>query len=538
MNKKRMIQLAAAAMATTLMLTACGKAPSSQSVASGTQSSSKTTASEEAATLTYWSPINAKSLATITDYSELLCYQELEKKTNVKLQFTHPAAGQEKEKFNLLIISGSLPDLIEYNWQGQYPGGLVQAAADGLIIRLNEAIDQYAPNFKKFIEENPDIAKQFTADDGSIYCIPGISAEGNDFNGGLMIRQDWLDELQLETPETIEDWTNVLRTFKEKKGAAAPFTAEASNMLVNSVIFSGAYGVSPGFYRDSLDKNIVKFGPYEEGFKEYLKQMNSWYQEKLLDVDFAANDRKAVDGKILGDQSGALFGLQVGHMGRYLANKKDTLFNLVGVQFPVMEKGEKPQFGRKTAEFKTDGTIAVTTANKNIEATMRFADMLFTQEGANIMAFGAEGDTFVMENGVPTFTEKVSKPSDGTSMSDAIYKYTRGGQPTPGLNGLTSFQNATMQFKQQSDAQATWSIYGDNAEASMIPPVSMTSEEADRYGKLMADITPYCQEMSTKFIIGTESFDNYASFVDNLKKMGIEEAISIQQVAVDRYNAR
>ena len=41
---------------------------------------------------------------------------------------------------------------------------------------------------------------------------------------GPIIRADWLEELGLEVPQTIDDWTNVLTAFKEQKGAQAPLT--------------------------------------------------------------------------------------------------------------------------------------------------------------------------------------------------------------------------------------------------------------------------------------------------------------------------
>ena len=46
---------------------------------------------------------------------------------------------------------------------------------------------------------------------------------------GPILRKDWLDELGLEVPETIDEWENVLAQFKEKKGATAPLTILSSN---------------------------------------------------------------------------------------------------------------------------------------------------------------------------------------------------------------------------------------------------------------------------------------------------------------------
>ncbi|MBO5055452.1 MAG: hypothetical protein J6C64_03725 [Lachnospiraceae bacterium] len=63
----------------------------------------------------------------------------------------------------------------------------------------------------------------------------------------------------------------------------------------------------------------------------------------------------------------------------------------------------------------------------------------------------------------------------------------------------------------------------------------MTAEEAQEFNQIMTDINTYTDEMKLKFIMGTESLDNYSVFVDNISKMNIERAIELQQTAYDRY---
>lgn len=527
-------------MIAAMLLTGCSSSSAGGETVSGSTatstSGSDTTGEKEAAELSYWVSLGAKNVsAGISDYNELACFQIMEEATNVHLNFEHPAVGQEKERFNLMVVSGELPDMVEYDWS-KYPGGMQKAAQDGLIVRLNEAIEQYAPNLQKFIDEHPDIARQFTADDGSIYCIPAVAADGRDYVGGFMVRQDWLEELGLEAPETMDDWTEMLRAFKEKKGTTAAFTAEGGTFLsATANVFAGAYGVSNGWYRDG---ETVKYGPIEPGYKDYLQQMNAWYKEGLLDPDFAANDRKAVDTRVLNDQSGALYGLQQGHMMRYLSAKADTDFNLAGVQFPVLNEGDEPVYGRKSREFATDGSVVVTTACENIEAAMRIADFVFSEEGKLAMTFGVEGVTYELVDGKPVFTELVTNNPDGKAATDVICEYAIGGQTHPGYCRVAEYQDSMNVFTQQAEAMEVWAKYADNIEAFDMPKVSRTPEEDDQYSKIMADIESYVEEMTTKFILGTEPIESFEQFVENVKTLKIEEAIQIQQDALDRYNAR
>ena len=74
--------------------------------------------------------------------------------------------GQEKEQFNLLLSSGDLPDIISYNWY-EFPGGPQKAINDGYILKLNGLIEDYAPNLKRTLEENPEVDKSVKTDEES-----------------------------------------------------------------------------------------------------------------------------------------------------------------------------------------------------------------------------------------------------------------------------------------------------------------------------------------------------------------------------------
>lgn len=56
----------------------------------------------------------------------------------------------------------------------QLSGGPEKAINDGYILRLNEAIDQYAPNLKRYLKAHPDIDMQIRTAGGSYYAFPFI----------------------------------------------------------------------------------------------------------------------------------------------------------------------------------------------------------------------------------------------------------------------------------------------------------------------------------------------------------------------------
>ncbi|KAI7256420.1 hypothetical protein KC345_g10991, partial [Hortaea werneckii] len=171
---------------------------------------------------------------------------EYEKRTGIVIRQLG-GAPMDSQKFSLLLASGELPDIFLNTWL-QYPGGPDQAVEQGYILKLNDLIDQYAPNLKKTLQEHPEIDKMIKTDDGTYYAFPFIRSEIGRVYGGPIIRKDWLDELNLGIPETIEEWHTVLTAFKEKKNAASPVTFRTIFLGERTGGFAGAFGVMGNFY--------------------------------------------------------------------------------------------------------------------------------------------------------------------------------------------------------------------------------------------------------------------------------------------------
>ena len=218
--KKAASAFMAAAMAAT-MLAGCGsKTADTQTTAQETLPQSASgefsypISSDEV--LTYWCELNQNVSANYSNLGETPFARELMKETGVTIDFQHPPANQGKEQFSLLLADGSLPDLMEYAWMN-YPGGPEKAIQDGNIMALNEVFEKYCPNVMKYLEENPDVDKMIKTDDGHYYVFPFVRGdEALCHTIGPMLREDWLEELGLEVPTTIDEWHTVLTAFKEK----------------------------------------------------------------------------------------------------------------------------------------------------------------------------------------------------------------------------------------------------------------------------------------------------------------------------------
>ena len=484
--------------------------------------------------LTYWVGLDNNAATVVSNLGEVEMVKEWLSKFNIDVTFKHPPAGQEKEQFNLIIASRDLPDLFEYNWLG-YPGGPEKAIKDKIIIKLNDLVDQKAPNFKNVLETNELINKQVRTDEGNLYVFPAYSGSKYHISGGLVLRKDWLEELNLPVPETIDEWTEVLTKFKTEKGSPAPFTCNSGNILSTEGVFNDPFGIGKGFY---LENGKVQYGPLQPQYKEFLQLMYEWYENGLLDPDFAANNGSAIDSRIIEGQSGALFTYIGGGMGKYLNTMKDDpTFDMVAAQYPVRNKGEKPRFVLRPWEYRGDGSVAVTTVNQYPERSAELIDYLYSEEGGLLKNFGVEGVSYNMENGYPKYTDLILNNPDGLSVSQALGKYTRGSTPSPGfIDGR--YHEQYWQLPQQKEAGKLWAEVADNALEVLVPPITSLPEEAEEISTIMATVDSYREEMAVKFIMGQESLDHFDKFVAEMEKMNIKRAIELKQAALDRYNKR
>lgn len=483
-------------------------------------------------TLTYWIALdNWKAAPEINSYDEVAAYQELEKLTNVDIEFIHPVLGQESEQFNLMVASGEYPDIIYYNW-ASYPGGPEKAIADGVILPLNDLIEQYCPNISQKVTGNPDIARTMMTDDGTYYYFPYIHWNQLVVAGWTyQVRADRLEELNLELPETIDEWYAMLTALKaddpEHYPLATMITEDARNILRH---LSNAWGTDMSFY---VDGETVKYGPLDPVFKDYLTEMHRWYDEGLIDPEFTSMDITRLEAKILnGDASVWLSGLD---FGRYLIELGDE-HAITCVKFPVLNKGDLPIYNNGTIQGAQGAGIAISTTCKDPELAAKWTDYHYSEVGHMLLNFGIEGKSYTMVNDTPTFTDEIVANPDGKSVELALVKYAMGGIAEAMFHDpLVRFARFGTFEEQRTSIERTQNI----DLSHKLPNVTPTQEESTRLANIMSEVDTYLDECWVKFINGQMSVENdYDKFVQTLRDLGVEEAITIYEGALARYNNR
>ncbi len=498
---------------------------------------------DEPVTLTCFMETDVKWSATKNSVSEVGSYQVIMDKTGITVQFNHPAAGEQKEKFNLMVNSGELPDMIYFNWSS-VTGGAAKYVEDGTILALNEYLEDWAPNFLAYMEQYPDIRKQTVLDDGTYYMFPMIRLDEESGGGtwfktaGFMIRQDWLDKLGLDMPTTIDELHDVLVAFRDDdpngngEKDEIPFATMTDNDLD---VFAGAYGILNGFYMDGEE---VKYGPTQEAFRDFLTTMRDWFEEGLIDNEYLATNGTALTSKVTEDRVGCAYYLLAGGMGTW-SNMMGDKADFEAMPWPSLEEGGVAYATSSDYNKVVVGPgVAITKAaleNGHLEACIRFRDYFYSPEGVLESNFGILGESYEMIDGEPIFTDAVLANDKGLTTTQALSQYALSASNDAMVKTAKYFKQVTLLLPNQKASQPVW----NQCDLSLLmPAIAHTAEESAFLSEKLSEIETYVDEHVVKFVTGQESLDEFDAFVEQIGELGIDEVLEVKQAAVDRYNAR
>ncbi|MBU5350141.1 extracellular solute-binding protein [Paenibacillus lautus] len=510
---------------------------SDQNTGSASSSSNDETADGQAvypiqkgAELTYWLQSQTTLKPSVND---IPFYQEWQKRIGVPIRFSEVSATQAKESFSVMLASGNLPDIIEYNWLDGVSGGPEKALKDGYILRLNELIDQHAPNLKKYLHEHPDIDKLVKTDNGDYYAFPFLKEGGMTTQwAGPVLRKDWLQELNLDVPTTIDEWHQVLIAFKERKGVHAPLTFSSQTHALQGFLdgaFIGAFGVIRDFYHED---GKVLYGPLQPGYMQFLKTMNQWYEEGLLDPNFTQNDRKMQDANMMTGASGATVSSGA-NIDKWEAALRDgePQATFVFAPYPVLQKGETPKFGQEAWLYGAEGSAAISTSSKHPELAVQVLDYAYGEEGYLLFNYGTEGQSFNWKDGKPELTELITSNPDNLSYLEALTLYTHTVNPGPYVESKELI--GKLAVTNEDHNYDSWKT--DNLK-HIFAPVSISAEESNEFARIMSDVDTLVNEITLKVILGSEPADEaFRELTEKLESLGIGRALEIQQAAYDRF---
>ena len=459
-------------------------------------------------------------------------------KTNISLELLEQNMMTANEKFNLMVASQDYPDIIS-GFDESYSGGAVKGYEDDVIIDLTDLMEENAPNYMAYIQQDQQNYRDAYNDDGQMLFMNGyndyyVQARGN------VIRQDLLDKLGLDIPVTYDDYHNVLEAFKND-GIEYPIWMPQA--VQGGALLSAGFGVSGYTLQQSgthfFQKDGIVYSSFlTEEYKEFLKLMAQWYSEGLMAKDFYAivdDMGSASEPAILNGNVGMWYHM-ADKIGTYNKSASVEGFHAVGLADAVQQEGDISHFYQNEGSSKTTNKgISISVQAEDPENILRFFDWFFTKEGSTVANYGIEGTSFEYDaEGNPQYTNLIANNPDYTFQQIALL-YCWADIPTI-VDRDRSFQATYTQ-----DSLDAIELYGKNTDGAYEMPtrLSFTAAESDEYASTIGDIETRADEQIVRFVIGELNFDSdWDDFVQELKDMGLERCVELKQDALDRYDQR
>ncbi|RED65213.1 extracellular solute-binding protein [Cohnella phaseoli] len=446
---------------------------------------------------------------------------------------------QYDSKVNVSISSGSIPDLIQVT--GAQMKTLVEA---DMIEDLTDVFAKYvSEETKKVMTEDGGFAINAATIDGKMYGIPN-TIPGYGKSSMIWVRQDWLDQLGLQPPETVEDVVKIAAAFKENNlgGNQGTYGLGLSKDLMKGQHLFGffnSYHAYPGqWYQDASGKTV--YGSVQPEMRAPLLKLAELYKAGLIDREFAVKDDAKMQESIIAGKLGLFYGEFA--MGWYL---RDFIVNnpeAVLYAYPLPSADETPA---KAFLGPTANTFWVVKKGfKHPEVVVKLAN--FWQEhwftnpkleystnqqtgiayySYAIITFNAVMAAIVESNNIRASIEANLEPDDKTMTANefgylrGIYKYKADPLNTKDPEIATGWIYHTTVGTPNSGAEILSHYYKNNLTVGTGLKASSTPTMAEKW----ATLTKMEEVMITKIIMGEAGIEEFDKFVQDWNKQGGEQ---------------
>ncbi len=573
--KKQSAKWLSVSLATALLLAGCGSSGENSNQVSSTAESkpaeeSQTTNSEYPAYLNLDSefPIVKEGekvtlkIATVYnstlggDTEDIWFWKWCKEKMNLDFEVEQIMDSAAVEKKNLMLASGNLADL-NFNLGLTTSDLVTYGQIEKKLFDVNSMISpELTPNLAALFDEFADLKASISCPDGGIYSFPKINLVNDPASlYALFINTDWLDQLQMEKPKTLEEFYEVLKAFQTLELSdgkeVVPLSGNFETYDPTPFILSAmGFVTRDSSVEPALRDQKVEIPCGSELYEDYLRFMNRLYTEGLIDENFFTLDNTQLNAQIAEQRVGVIV-RQAPYL--YIADN----FQAYEALTPVTSEYNDTPIAADGNPYVV-GTIVMAADTEYPEVAMRFVDYIFSQKGGVYCWQGApavaEEDTLGMYQGwtVEEETNNVIYPDVVSGEYESEYDIIqRILSPFSGTIGNRSDILNDKRIVGGLEALPETVYNLDNGEhfyrhtvtENVMPytqtpypnNVYFTEEENLALTDLKTVISDFVEKETAKFITGVNSLDNIDRYYQDLASLDFEEYQNYYVHAYENY---
>lgn len=323
-------------------------------------------------------------------FKDSLAYQITSEQFGIDFDVQFFSSTVASEKQNLLLGSGDYPEVFfcgtDVEWYG---------AQEGILLPLDDLIDDYAPNLKARIDE-VNAWDYLRCTDGHIYGLPNIGQQYAR-DGLLWVNTTWLERLDLKMPQSFDELYDVLTAFKEQdangNGDPDDEIPLLSYQVGNGANYIELYNYCEWMFnyefRTIVDEDgTCRMLPMTQEYKDLIEYVTKLYQSGLINDDCFTLTGESAQALV---QTTDTVGMMITYKPTSLCSREQALD--WAVVEPWCNSVEVSNGIYREAMCITD---KCTDPEKLIE----WLDYFYSEEGSILNHMGVQGKTYdVDENG-------------------------------------------------------------------------------------------------------------------------------------------
>ncbi len=462
----------------------------------------------------------------------------------INLEYVWFAAQSEEDsvqKKNIAIASGDIPDIMMVNKEQL----ALLAKSDLINKNIGDVYDMYASDhLKEWMTQEGSAAMDSATFGGKVIAIPSTDSS-IDTAPFLWIRADWLDNLGMSVPKTMDELYKVMKAFKEndpdkdgkndtlglilhREFVPMRMAADAGDGLG---LFNG-FGSYPRAWVEDGKGGLV-YGSIQPETRNALVFLNKLYEEGLIEEDFGVKDMMKVSELSASGRAGIQYGAMWNAMWPLMSTlENDPNANWIPVAIPTATSAPaKPQI-----KLNIPWYYVVSKDAEHPEALIKLLNF-FVEKFS--YASPEEYKLYLVDDtGIPQFAlhETMFKTYNALNNLQAYWHVNEAFEKDdPSIlnaeelnyyNSIVGYNNGDMSFAGavktfgKDGAFKAMNYYYEGDLFQMDAFYGATTDTMKRKMQLIKDKE---MEYFTKVIMGVENISTFGSFVEELNKIGLEQ---------------
>ncbi|PFG44288.1 putative aldouronate transport system substrate-binding protein [Isoptericola jiangsuensis] len=441
----------------------------------------------------------------------------LEEYTGEEFEMQWVPDASKEEKINAALASGALADIVSLTVTNS--SSVRQAMSSGMFWDVEPYLADY-PNLSQIDPQTLESARL----DGHLYGVPYQKIKAR---YGVVIRQDWLDNLGLETPHTIDELTEVAKAFTTQdpdgngKDDTTGFVDRLESFAVGFRSLAGYFGAGQQF--QVLDDGQVVPAFTTDEYKEAMEWYRSVYEAGAVNQEFVTVQKQNQQDAIAQGKGGIVVtGLFEAKNYMALAQNANPDTPMAWALVNDITAGDVERRILTDTNGGMGGWLAFPKSEVKTEADLQrmlaFVDKLIDEDAYALMTNGVEGTHYEMDaDGVVTIT-------DTTAWEQQVQPYAAS-RPS---EKVVTYKSSTPYVDEGNEKMA------ENEDYVVINPAqSLTSETYDRQ---WSTIEQKVNDAYNQYITGQIEMADYEAVIEEVRGQGLDDIIAEYTAAYAEVN--